>query len=396
MLEYVKIVIKNFKSRKLRSFLTLLGIVIGIVSIILLYSFADSMEDLVSAQFDRLGTNKLMIAAKAVGFGGPSGAQGLTERDVNTIDRVKGVDYSIYYYSDSIPVEIKNTEMLMTVTGIGPMSYANDYYMEYETEFKDGRPFNNNEEGNIVIIGGRIEERFDTRLFPKNTIKINDQNYRIIGIMKETGSQSDDLTIQIPINSMRDITNTDDDVSGIMAMVLPGVDIEKVGTNMERQLERARGDDNFWVVTPTEIKEQAQETIGVVKLIVLAIAAVSIIVGGLGIMNSMYTSVLERTKEIGIMKAIGAKNDDILSIFLLEAGLLGFIGGVISLVISFIFIQIANIIIAQFQVFNLVIKIKPEIAAGAILFAILIGIAAGLFPAHRAMKLKPVDALRYE
>ena len=97
MMEYIKIVLKNFKSRRLRSFLTLLRIIIGIVSIILLYSFAESIEDLVSDQFDRLGTNKLLIASKAVGFGGPSGAQGLSEDDVDVVNRVKGVDYAVYY-----------------------------------------------------------------------------------------------------------------------------------------------------------------------------------------------------------------------------------------------------------------------------------------------------------
>jgi putative ABC transport system permease protein len=395
MMEYIKIVIKNFKSRRLRSFLTLLGIIIGIVSIILLYSFADSIEDLVSDQFDRLGTNKLMIAAKAVGFGRPSGSQGLSTDDVDTVTKVKGVDYAVFYYSDSVPIEIKGEEMLMNVRGIDT-TYINDMAQEFGREYADGRGFNNGEQGSVVVIGSKIEERFDVNLFAKSMIKINDKNFRVVGILEETGDQGEDLLVQIPINSMRSITNTDDGVSAIMAMVLPGVDIEKVGTNMEKQLERARGDDNFWVVTPTEIKEQAEETIGVVKLVILAIAAVSIIVGGLGIMNSMYTSVLERTKEIGIMKAIGAKNNDILSIFLLEAGMLGLIGGIISLIFSFLAIQLANVIIAQLDVFTLTIVIKPEIAAGAILFAIAIGMAAGLFPAYRAMKLKPVDALRYE
>ena len=395
MMEYIKIVLKNFKSRRLRSFLTLLGIIIGIVSIILLYSFAESIEDLVSDQFDRLGTNKLLIAAKAVGFGEPSGAQGLTEKDVDTVNRIKGVDYSVFYYSDSVPVEIKDEEMLMSVRGIDT-TYINDMAQEMGREFSDGRGFNNREQGNVVIIGSKIEERFDVNLFAKSTIKINDKNFRVVGIIKETGDQSNDLTIQIPIESMRDITNTDDEITGIMAMVLPGVDIEKVGTNMEKHLERSRGDDNFWVVTPTEIKEQAEETIGVVKLVILAIAGISLLVGGLGIMNSMYTSVLERTNEIGIMKAIGAKNNDILSIFLLEAGMLGFIGGLVSLVFSFLVIQAANLIISSLDLFNLTIKLKPEVAIGAILFAIIIGMAAGLFPAYRAMKLKPVDALRYE
>lgn len=395
MLEFIKIVIKNFKERKLRSFLTLLGIIIGIISIILLYSFASSIEDLVTDQFDQFGTNKLLIAAKGMMMGQPTGAQGLTEKDIKTIERVKGINYTIYYYRDSVPVEVKGTEMLMNIEGYS-MNHVNDYYQEYDTEFSKGRPFNNDEAGNVVVIGAKIEERFETNLFAKNKIKIKDKNFRIIGILKETGEASDDYAIQIPLDSMRDITNTNNEISGIMAIVLPGVDVEEVGKNVEKHLERDRGDENFLVMTPTEIKEQVEEILGVVKLVILAIASISIIVGGLGIMNSMYTSVLERTKEIGIMKAIGARNEDVLTIFLLEAGFLGLVGGLISLFISFLIIQLANFIIMQVDAFNIVIKIKPEIAAGAILFAVIIGMIAGAFPAYRAMKLKPADALRYE
>jgi putative ABC transport system permease protein len=285
--------------------------------------------------------------------------------------------------------------MLMNIEGYS-MNNVNDYYREYDTEFSQGRPFNNDESGNVVIIGAKIEDRFETNLFAKNKIKIKDKNFRIIGILKETGESADDYGIQIPLDSMRDITNTKNEISGIMAVVLPGVDVEEVGKNVEKHLERDRGDENFLVMTPTEIKEQVEETLGVVKLVILAIASISIIVGGLGIMNSMYTSVLERTKEIGIMKAIGAKNGDVLTIFLLEAGFLGLVGGLISLFISFLIIQLANFIIMQVDAFNIVIKIKPEIAAGAIIFAMTIGMVAGAFPAYRAMKLKPTDALRYE
>jgi putative ABC transport system permease protein len=389
-------VLNNFKSRRLRSFLTLLGIVIGIISIILLYSFAESIQDVVAGQFENLGTDKIWIASKSVGFGMPGGAQGLTEDDVETIENVKGIDFAVYYYSDSVPVEVKDTEILTTVQGINT-KVAEQMYETMDRNTESGRGFYNNEKGNIVVIGGKVAESFDTKLYPNNKININDKKFRIIGILEETGDSSVDYLIQIPIDSMRDITGTDNEISGIMAVVLPGIDVDKVTTNIEKHLERDRGDDNFLVVTPAQVQEQAEETIGVVKLVILAIAAVSIIVGGLGIMNSMYTSVLERTKEIGIMKAIGAKNNDVLSMFLLEAGLLGLIGGLISLIISFVIIQVANIIISQMGTLgDLIITLKPEVAAGAIIFAIGIGMISGLFPAYRAMKLKPVDALRYE
>ncbi len=355
------------------------------------------MEDLVSGQFDRMGTNKILVAAKAVSFAGaPSGAQGLTEDDTRTVRGVNGIDYAENMYADSLPVKIKNQELLLSVQGIST-GHINDFYEEFDMQIEQGRAFNNGESGNLVVIGSNILEVFNVRLYPKNTISINDKNFRIIGIKKETGNRVEDNRIQIPIDSIRDLTNTDNEITSIVAVVLPGVDVDKVSTNIERKLERSRGDDNFIVITPEEIKEQAEKTIGVVKLIILAIAGVSLVVGGLGIMNSMYTSVLERTKEIGIMKAIGARNNDILTMFLLEAGMLGLIGGLFSLGFSFLIIQGVNFILRQIGVLgNLVIKLKPEIAGLAILFAIIIGMGAGLFPAVRAMKLKPVDALRYE
>ena len=395
MFKYIKIVLKNFKSRKLRSFLTLLGIVIGIIAIILLYSFADGMQDLVSNQFEAMGTNKVWIAAKGLNFGEPSGSQGLTERDAEVVEKVKGVDFVEYMFSDSLPVKIKNTEIVMRVEGVA-MKNVQYFYEMFDTKADKGRLFYNGESGNIVMIGSRIGKIFDTELYPNNKIEINDKNFKIVGIMQETGQRSNDRSIQIPIDAMREITNTEDEISGITAVVLAGTDSEESADDIERKLKRARDDENFLVMTPAQVREQAEETLGVVKLVVLAIAAVSLVVGGLGIMNSLYTSVLERTKEIGIMKAIGAKNVDILNIFLLEAGMLGLIGGLISLFIGFLIIQAANVILAQVAMFDLVIRLKPEIAAGAMVFAIVIGMVAGFFPAYRAMKLKPVDALRYE
>ena len=160
-------------------------------------------------------------------------------------------------------------------------------------------------------------------------------------------------------------------------------------------MKRKRDDTNFQVVTATQILEQINQVLGVMQFVLVGIAAISLVVGAIGIMNSMYTSVLERTKDIGIMKAIGARNSDILKIFLIESGLIGLVGGIFGILLG----SAMALIIGQLSKnagFSLIIKIEPLVLIFGLLFAFVVGIISGILPAYQASRLKPVDALRYE
>ena len=160
-------------------------------------------------------------------------------------------------------------------------------------------------------------------------------------------------------------------------------------------MERDRNDENFEVQTPTQILEQINEILGVMQFVLVGIAAISLLVGGVGITNSMYTSILERTKDIGIMKAIGAQNKDILFIFLIESGLMGLVGGIFGVIIG----TLLSYGISQYATqsgFKLIFSINPGLVMFGLLFAFCIGMISGMIPARQASKLKPVDALRYE
>ena len=158
----------------------------------------------------------------------------------------------------------------------------------------------------------------------------------------------------------------------------------------------ARDDENFQVVTPAQIAEQINNVLGVVQIVLVGIAAISLVVGGIGIMNSMYTSVLERTREIGIMKSIGARNEDILKIFLIEAGLLGLVGGVFGVAIGVGIGKVVEIFAASAGYGLLKVPINFWIIGFGLGFAILVGTVSGALPAIRASKMNPVDALHYE
>jgi putative ABC transport system permease protein len=200
-------------------------------------------------------------------------------------------------------------------------------------------------------------------------------------------------------SDLKEALDIGDEQDIIVAKVSSGYDIESVAEAIKEKMRKDRklkeGEEDFSVQTPVSAVQGVNNILNIVNLIIAGIAAISLIVGGIGIANTMYTSVLERTKEIGIMKAIGAKNSDILLIFLFEAGMLGMAGGIIGVLIglglSFGMSTAAN---SALGTTLLKVTFSPMLIIGALTFSLTIGIISGVMPAIRASKLKPVDALR--
>jgi len=396
-IESLKIVTSNMKSRKLRSFLTLLGIIIGVSSIILLYSFAQSMEDIVGQQFDKLGTNRIIITPKSANVMAGSGSFGLTEDDMRVVESVPGVDYVNGMLALVSSVEHDNEEIFLAIKGV-VTSNVEEMFDSFDWKIRSGKRLRNGQEDYSVVIGSGIaDEAFEDKIYVKNSIKLNDKSFKVIAIVEETGDNIADYGIFIPIDKARALSETetsDNGVTTIIATIVDGVDLDKISATIERRLKRAKDSEAFTITTPAKLKEQSKQIIGVVKQVIIAIAAISLIVGGLGIMNSMYTAVLERTREIGVMKSIGAKNNDILFLFILESAILGLIGGVIGTIFSLGIIGIADQIF--YNAYNIHVMAQSFIIIEAVTFALIIGLISGILPALRAMKLKPVDALREE
>ena len=232
-------------------------------------------------------------------------------------------------------------------------------------------------------------------LWSLNSRDYNKIEFKIVGIFKEIGNQQDDNQINIPLESARKVFDEPIRVDTIIAQVKSTNDISILQKKIEKELERKRDDTNFQVLTASQILEQINQVLGVIQIFLVGIAAISLIVGAIGIMNSMYTSVLERTKDIGIMKAIGARNSDILKIFLIESGLIGLVGGIIGSILGTAMALIIGIF-SKNSGFLITIKIEPLVLLFGLLFAFFVGVISGILPAIQASKLKPVDALRYE
>ena len=391
--EYFLLAVNSIFHRKLRSWLTIIGIIIGVAAMISLITLSRGLENTIQEQFETFGANRILISSR--GFQGPGTAsQGLTIDDVDTIEKISGFDYVIPAIFRSSEI-INNKEVAFTLVAAIPSEDFQDFFEDSGIEIKEGR-FIKSGEKSAAIIGARAaKEMFSKELRIGNKIEINKHEFKVVGILEEVGNSQDDNQINIPLETAREVFNEPDHVDTIIAQAKTDTDIPALQRKIEKELEQKRDDTNFQVLTATQILEQISQVLGIMQVVLVGIAAISLIVGAIGIMNSMYTSVLERTKDIGIMKAVGARNLDIMKIFLIESGLMGLVGGIFGTALGTIVALIVEKISSQ-SGFLLIIRIEYGLLLFGLLFAFLVGMISGALPAYQASKLRPVDALRYE
>ncbi|MDD4049973.1 MAG: FtsX-like permease family protein, partial [Candidatus ainarchaeum sp.] len=255
------------------------------------------------------------------------------------------------------------------------------------------------DKSNEIIIGYDLfasDEYFGKIIKLGDSIEISNNNYKVVGILDDTGNVNNDRKIYMSLENLREISNAGEkEVDEIYAFAKETSDIEKTGEKIEESLEKFRDQEDFVVTTPVKEAENRAQTLEAVSIVVVGIATISLLVGGIGILNSMYTSVLERRREIGVMKAIGARREDILGIFLIEAGIIGLIGGIIGTIGGFLIAFIVNII-GQFTGTEINLSFDITIILIALGFSFILGLIAGFLPAYQASKQQAIDSLREE
>ena len=395
MLQYFKLAIKNITQRKLRSWLTIIGIIIGIAAIVSLISISNGMEHAISEQFERFGID--IITVMPADFMGSQSAvtSQFSDRDVKTIEKVSGLKYVIPLIMQTAKVSFHNQEKYLQVFAYEASPEIEDIWEALGFEAEKGR-FPREGQGKVVGLGSRAAtDLFNDEIHVRNNIYINDAKFKVTGIAKEIGNSQDDNSIFMPLDAGEELFN-ETDYTGIMIIAKEGVDVDGAADRIERRLENHRDDKDFQVMTASQIIERISGILAIIQLVLVGIAGISLLVGAIGIMNTMFTSVLERTRDIGVMKAIGAKNSDILTIFLLESGLLGLVGGIIGIILGMALSKLVEIIATHALGPVLKAYFPWYLILGALLFSFIVGCLSGIMPARRASKLNPVDALRYE
>jgi putative ABC transport system permease protein len=361
------------------------------------------LQGAVEEQFRLLGSDKFFIQP-GTGFLGPPGSidlEILTEEDVEVVSKIRGIkDYS-FFVAENAEVEFAGETRYFLAWGIPPD--RQDVYVEIGSfNIAEGRMLKKGDTNSLVLgnlyLTGNI---FDREVRAGDTFKLNRENFRVRGIMELIGNPDDDRAIMMDLESFRELFDVKERIDVMMIQIDEGEDINEVIGRVEKKLRKTRGvteeNQDFSILAPEEILESFQNILLILTAFLGGVAAISLLVGSIGIANTMYTSVLERTKEIGIMKAIGAKNSDVMLIFLIESGLLGLIGAAIGILLGYGVSKGIEYVVVNFYNTTLLQAAAPAyLIAGCLVFGFIIGAVSGTLPAIKASKTNVVDALRYE
>ncbi len=400
--DYFKIATKNLLKKRVRSWLTLIGIFIGIATVVSIISLGQGLENAVAQQFQVMGVDRISVSAVSA-MSGPPGMNVLnpiTRSDLQTVQRTRGVDLAAGQLIEAVLLEFEGDTNSAYAASLPRDTVERNFIMDISNyDMSSGRMIKSGERTKVVL-GANFAQRpiFDRTLRLGDEISIKENTFEIVGFLEKTGSFQVDGIILLSEQALRSLVDKPDEYAVILTSPTNVDDIDLVADRLKQNLRKSRGVDigkeDFTVETSQDTLDSLNDILSVVTYFLLGIAAISILVGGVGIMNTMFTSVLERTKEIGIMKAIGAKNSDIMYMFLFESGLLGAIGGVIGLGLGMalgLLVQFIGRLVMGTDLIQAIFSI--DLIVGSIFFSFLVGAIAGVVPALRASRMDPVEAL---
>lgn len=416
-----KIALNIILHSKIRSWLTIIGIIIGIAAVVSIVSLGQGAQQSLEKNLQSLNADILTITpgfsrahGAEAGFHGPEGgspstasttttAKNLSTRDVIALKSIPNIIKVTGIVSGSVDsVSFLGKTAKASVQGVDPAVWKDIS----TAELSSGRSLTQGDT-NVVVVGSRVANSTFSGLEINRQMTINGKVFRVVGILKESGA-GDDSKIIMPIDDAvtiiegKDLKSFDTILIKIQDIALTDETVTKINDKLllSHGIFKAQKQD-FSVSSPKSMQERVTSAISSVTLFLTAIAVISLIVGTIGVMNTMFTSVLEKTKEIGILKALGAKNRDILAIFLLNSAIIGIIGGIFGIILGLItsnyFSALSGSSTASMGKFSLgSAYVSPSLIIGVFLLSLFVGLIAGAIPAYRASKLKPVDALRYE
>ncbi len=385
----------------LRSLLTVLGIVIGVAAVITMVTIGNGATQAVKEQIESFGSNQLMLRkGQRMGPGGAAGAPSFKMEDVEALeDQIGGVVSAAPQSTRSTIVVAKGKNWTTSIIGS-----TNDYFTTDNRTLAEGRFFEPAEEMSgaaVCVIGATVQKELYGAGYPVvgEMLRVNAFSCRIVGLLAEKGTgamgnDQDDLVV-IPFNTASRRLIGNNRVNNILIAIDPQSDREHLKSQVRELMRERRSlssgdDDNFNILDTAEVAAKVASTTQIMTALLGAVAAVSLLVGGIGIMNIMLVSVTERTREIGVRLAIGATAREVLMQFLIEAVVLGCMGGVIGILIA----TAASYGITQLMDVHYAFDAGINIVSFA--FAALTGIVFGYFPARRAAGLDPIEAVRHE
>ncbi|GAB4109934.1 MAG: ABC transporter permease [Roseiflexaceae bacterium] len=406
--ESLRMALDSLQANKLRTILTMLGIVIGVASVVALVAIGNGATASVTERIASIGSNLLTVSpGQSSGGGGPtrSQSQTLTMADAESISELPGITATAPAYQSNAQLVSSLSNSNATVVGTVP-----SYFTIKNLTIEQGSSFTAEQvekSRSVVVIGsGVAEDLFSGQDAVGKSLRIAGYSFQVVGVLEEQGGDtrgSVDDQVFIPI-SVAQLKLFGARASGSASLLVSNISVQVTDVDQmdavstlisatlrhRHKLSSDGSEDDFNVFNQADLLETLSETTSILTAFLGAIAGISLLVGGIGVMNIMLVSVTERTKEIGLRKAVGARRSDILQQFLIEAVLVSVIGGVIGVIIG---IAIASLINLTGLMTSVVTLPSVFLALG---FSMLVGLFFGIYPAQRAAKLRPIEALRYE
>lgn len=384
--------LRNIRHRGLRSWLTVIGILIGTAAVVALISIGQGLQRSVARQVERImGYNTILVTSRGLNLGQR------IRLDIETIRAIPGVRSAIAVRTETAYVEGPNGKGFLAVLGYDPA--MEEFVAEMNLRVAAGRPLSGRGE---VLLGSRAAQALGARV--GSEVVIEGRRFTVVGILEAQragGFATGGLTITdllvIPLTELRELFPGPELVQYAVVRLEERANVAEVRERIRDHL-RTVGERNASLTDFEDLTRNIQSVIRGVQAFLAGIAGIALLVGGVGVMNTMYTAVLERTREIGILKAVGAKDIHVLLLFLFESGLMGLAGGALGMLMGFGLAWVATAVVSRmFQTqgsFSPVLSLA--LVFGALFFSFLVGAIAGIFPAYRAARLPPVEALRYE
>ena len=393
--------LNSLKHRRTRTFLTVLGIIVGISALLLLVGLVQGLKQDVVKQLEGFGPRTLIITPtnfqKGNFFGGgslrPTSGK-LFIKDFERVKSVPSIKTITKVISGGTTLTYKDQSINSQIFAVEPDAFRDTLGVE----LAQGRFITSNDRQSIVL-GGNVAESFKKPVPVSAVIQINGKDYKVVGVLKKTGNSFgpvDDVIFMSYDEGQEIFKNAllENEISAIRITLREGSDVESEVNRIEDIMVAShhvtKDTEDFGILSPTFINKQFTTILDQLTVFLGAIASISLIVGAIGIANTMFMSVMERRKEIGTLKALGATETKIRDAFLIESSLLGFIGGLIGLIIAtslgFVISFVGHITFVN----------DPFVIFGALLFSVIVGVVSGTFPAIEAAKVDPIVALRYE
>ncbi|KYK25643.1 hypothetical protein AYK25_05055 [Thermoplasmatales archaeon SM1-50] len=433
--DILKLSLNGLTHRGLRSWLTILGIIVGVAAVIAMLSIGAGMSQSMQSQMSSFGADVLTVSAGATrAFGPSSGFEGrfqpgqeggpiviqrqgsqttttesptLTDTDILAISTARGVETVSGIISGRETVQYLAQTVTVTIEGIEPSAWNT-----MTTSKLDSGRFLESAETTSVLVGNRIANgMFDYNLTVDTQIRIGSKTFTIVGILAESGTGDfggDDRTVFMTLQAARELLTDigNNEYSSIQVKVTDTNAIDQIIENVENVLYTSRmvtaDTADFTVTSPTSMLETFQNTMATLTFFLTGIAAISLLVGAIGIANTMFMSVMERTRLIGILKSIGTRNSEIMKMFLAESGIIGLMGGLLGIFLGFIIVGIISSVgfnimgMSRMGVNTSVAIVTPQLIVFALFFSTIVGIVSGLIPARNAANLQIVEAMRSE